>query len=233
MKFLLIHLIICSTLLVTLTKAEYKWDNVAQTWVLVEEAAPVDENYDVYGSGDFNDDDDDEDSDYYGSGDTPDMRIPYVEDNYAKPPQQPESPINYNNNEYDNTRKTSYNNDVNNYVDPGTKNNAGPADEIEFVDGPAVQTNDEDFYSNKDPNYNNNGQKTTNHQSTTSFFAKSGTMAAVIGGAVVGLLCACLCVMFVVYRMRKKDEGSYALDEPKRSPTANSYSKPPNREFYA
>ena len=57
--------------------------------------------------------------------------------------------------------------------------------------------------------------------------------AAVIGGAVVGLLCAILCVMFVVYRMRKKDEGSYALDEPKRSPTVNSYSKPPSREFYA
>jgi syndecan 2 len=57
--------------------------------------------------------------------------------------------------------------------------------------------------------------------------------SAVVGGAVVGLLCAILCVMFVVYRMRKKDEGSYALDEPKRSPTVNSYSKPPNREFYA
>ena len=41
-------------------------------------------------------------------------------------------------------------------------------------------------------------------------------VSAVIGGAVVGLLCAILCVMFVVYRMRKKDEGSYALDEPKR-----------------
>ena len=58
-------------------------------------------------------------------------------------------------------------------------------------------------------------------------------ISAVVGGAVVGLLCAILCVMFVVYRMRKKDEGSYALDEPKRSPTVNSYSKPPNREFYA
>ena len=57
--------------------------------------------------------------------------------------------------------------------------------------------------------------------------------SAVIGGAVVGLLCAILCVMFVVYRMRKKDEGSYALDEPKRSPTVNAYAKHPSREFYA
>ncbi|XP_075217093.1 syndecan-2-B-like isoform X2 [Lycorma delicatula] len=68
---------------------------------------------------------------------------------------------------------------------------------------------------------------------STSFFAQPGILAAVIGGAVVGLLCAILVVMFIVYRMRKKDEGSYALEEPKRSPTANSYLKNSNREFYA
>jgi len=67
----------------------------------------------------------------------------------------------------------------------------------------------------------------------TSFFAQPGILAAVIGGAVVGLLCAILLVMFIVYRMRKKDEGSYALEEPKRSPTANSYTRNSNKEFYA
>ncbi|XP_011505804.1 PREDICTED: syndecan [Ceratosolen solmsi marchali] len=71
----------------------------------------------------------------------------------------------------------------------------------------------------------------------SSFFAQPGVLAAVIGGAVVGLLCAILVVMFIVYRMRKKDEGSYALDEPRRSPAANAYPKPGapqhNREFYA
>lgn len=89
----------------------------------------------------------------------------------------------------------------------------------------------------------------------TSFFAQPGILAgkinklivsehelksfshlfpAVVGGAVVGLLFAILVVMFIVYRMRKKDEGSYALDEPKRSPQANSYTKNHNnREFYA
>lgn len=57
---------------------------------------------------------------------------------------------------------------------------------------------------------------------------------AIIGGSVVGLLFAILIVMFIVYRMRKKDEGSYALDEPKRSPAVNSYAKNgTNREFYA
>jgi len=76
-----------------------------------------------------------------------------------------------------------------------------------------------------------NKKRTPNR--STSFFAQPGILAAVIGGAVVGLLCAILLVMFIVYRMRKKDEGSYALDEPKRSPNVNSYSKPPSREFYA
>nr|CAG4649059.1 EOG090X0QLW [Polyphemus pediculus] len=62
-----------------------------------------------------------------------------------------------------------------------------------------------------------------------SFFAQPGILAAVIGGAVVGLLCAILLVMFIVYRMRKKDEGSYVLDEPKRnSPNSHPYNK-----FYA
>lgn len=66
-----------------------------------------------------------------------------------------------------------------------------------------------------------------------SFFAQPGILAAVIGGAVVGLLCAILLVMFIVYRMRKKDEGSYILDEPKRTHNGNLYTKTPNREFYA
>jgi len=66
-----------------------------------------------------------------------------------------------------------------------------------------------------------------------SFFAQPGILAAVIGGAVVGLLCAILLVMFIVYRMRKKDEGSYALEEPKRnSPNSHPYNKN-SREFYA
>lgn len=68
---------------------------------------------------------------------------------------------------------------------------------------------------------------------STSFFAQPGILAAVIGGAVVGLLCAILLVMFIVYRMRKKDEGSYALDEPRRSPNVHLYSKAPTREFFA
>lgn len=67
----------------------------------------------------------------------------------------------------------------------------------------------------------------------TNFFAQPGILAAVIGGTVVGLLCTILLVMLIVYRMRKADEGSYSLNEPKRSPNVHSYLKAPSREFFA
>ncbi|KAI6173509.1 Syndecan [Aphelenchoides besseyi] len=64
---------------------------------------------------------------------------------------------------------------------------------------------------------------------------KPGLLAAISGGAVVGLLLTILLVMFVVYRMRKKDEGSYALDEGTHQPASYSYAyqKAPTKEFYA
>lgn len=65
-----------------------------------------------------------------------------------------------------------------------------------------------------------------------SIFAQPGILAAFIGGAVMGLLCAILLVMFIVYRMRKRDEGSYPLDEPKRVPLTSSYA-PNDKEIYA
>jgi len=67
----------------------------------------------------------------------------------------------------------------------------------------------------------------------TNFFAQPGILAAVVGGTVVGLLCTILLVMLIVYRMRKADEGSYALNEPQRSPNVHSYLKAPTREFFA
>lgn len=63
---------------------------------------------------------------------------------------------------------------------------------------------------------------------------KPGILAAIVGGTVVGLLTAILLVMFIVYRMRKKDEGSYALEEPKPRPYASyAYTKASTKEFYA
>lgn len=73
------------------------------------------------------------------------------------------------------------------------------------------------------------------HQSSSSLvMTQPGILAGIIGGALVGLLCAVLLVMFIVYRMRKKDEGSYALDERKHySPSTHQYSQAPTKEFYA
>ncbi|XP_044741687.1 syndecan [Chrysoperla carnea] len=115
--------------------------------------------------------------------------------------------------------------DERNNIDKGVKidNDLDHLDtKVSTVDGDSNQLNNDVFIMNP---------KTEDR--ATSFFAQPGILAAVIGGAVVGLLCAILVVMFIVYRMRKKDEGSYALDEPKRSPTVNSYAKNSNREFYA
>jgi hypothetical protein len=75
-------------------------------------------------------------------------------------------------------------------------------------------------------------EKGGKYAASTGLIGQPGLLAGVIGGAVVGLLFAVLLVMFIVYRMRKKDEGSYALDEPK-SPRLNTYSKAPTKEFYA
>lgn len=99
---------------------------------------------------------------------------------------------------------------------------------VDVAHGPPSSGHDDD---NRQSNNIPLGRKQDNRPS--SFFAQPGILAAVIGGAVVGLLCAILLVMFIVYRMRKKDEGSYALDEPKRSPTVNSYMRSSNKEFYA
>lgn len=118
--------------------------------------------------------------------------------------------------------KTSQNNVES--VNPSGNNNIGGNSEVDTdLDNEDSSRHGNDVYI----------MNTKPEERATSFFAQPGILAAVIGGAVVGLLCAILVVMFIVYRMRKKDEGSYALEEPKRSPTANSYTKNSNREFYA
>jgi syndecan 2 len=47
------------------------------------------------------------------------------------------------------------------------------------------------------------------------------------------MLSAILLVMFIIYRMRKKDEGSYVLEEaPQKSPS-HAYTRVSSREFFA
>lgn len=64
-----------------------------------------------------------------------------------------------------------------------------------------------------------------------NLFQRTEVLAAVIAGGVIGFLFAIFLILLLVYRMRKKDEGSYDLGERKPPPTA--YQSAPTREFYA
>lgn len=71
--------------------------------------------------------------------------------------------------------------------------------------------------NNVDIGYREGDEELEDHKvvplSQQSLLSHPGMIAAIIGGAVFVLLCLVLVVMFVVYRMRKKDEGTYALCE--------------------
>ncbi|XP_038175771.1 syndecan-1 [Arvicola amphibius] len=58
-------------------------------------------------------------------------------------------------------------------------------------------------------------------------------LGGVIAGGLVGLIFAVCLVAFMLYRMKKKDEGSYSLEEPKQA-NGGAYQKPTKQEeFYA
>uniref|UniRef100_A0A8C2JQX8 Syndecan n=1 Tax=Cyprinus carpio TaxID=7962 RepID=A0A8C2JQX8_CYPCA len=64
-----------------------------------------------------------------------------------------------------------------------------------------------------------------------SILKRTEVLAAVIAGGVIGFLFAIFLILLLVYRMRKKDEGSYDLGE--RKPPSSAYQKAPSKEFYA
>ncbi|XP_015671221.1 syndecan-4 [Protobothrops mucrosquamatus] len=60
-----------------------------------------------------------------------------------------------------------------------------------------------------------------------SIFERTEVLAALIAGGAVGLLFAVFLTLLLIYRMKKKDEGSYDLG---KKPI---YKKAPTNEFYA
>ncbi|XP_022645329.1 syndecan-like isoform X3 [Varroa destructor] len=96
-------------------------------------------------------------------------------------------------------------------------------------------------HDSDDDNKISSGEVLLRHKATqrpSTLLGQPGILVAVMGGAVVGLLLAILCVMFVVYRMRKKDEGSYPLGKRNHddhfSTHRRNYMRPSaNKEFYA
>jgi hypothetical protein len=92
----------------------------------------------------------------------------------------------------------------------------------------------DDYMPNEVPSIGKAVMGPKQHKAESSLWTQPGILAGIIGAAVVGLLCAVLLVMFIVYRMKKKDEGSYDLDETtKRSPRINGYQRTNQNEFYA
>ncbi|XP_041817953.1 syndecan-4 isoform X2 [Chelmon rostratus] len=65
------------------------------------------------------------------------------------------------------------------------------------------------------------------HASEDSIFNKTEVLAALIAGGAVGLMFAILLILLLIYRMKKKDEGSYDLG---KKPI---YKKAPTTEIYA
>lgn len=62
---------------------------------------------------------------------------------------------------------------------------------------------------------------------SSNIFERTEVLAALIVGGVVGILFAVFLILLLVYRMKKKDEGSYDLG---KKPI---YKKAPTNEFYA
>ncbi|XP_059837769.1 syndecan-1-like [Hypanus sabinus] len=72
------------------------------------------------------------------------------------------------------------------------------------------------------------------HENSTpqSFLERRELLAGAVAGGFVGLMIAVLLIVALVYRMKKKDEGSYTLDESKQP--NGGYQKPQKQEeFYA
>lgn len=67
--------------------------------------------------------------------------------------------------------------------------------------------------------------------SSSSVFDSAHFVTAVVIGGCVGLLFAVALIMLLLYRMRMKDEGSYALDDHKQAPPAYQYTQ--GQEYYA
>ncbi|XP_054841599.1 syndecan-2 isoform X2 [Eublepharis macularius] len=89
------------------------------------------------------------------------------------------------------------------------------------------------------PNAENKNSKTepgedadvVTEKHSENLFQRTEVLAAVIAGGVIGFLFAVFLILLLVYRMRKKDEGSYDLGE--RKPSSAAYQKAPTKEFYA
>ncbi|CAL8383642.1 unnamed protein product [Boreogadus saida] len=156
---------------------------------------------DAEGATPYDDEDDEEESEFSGSGDG----ATTVPTRWDKTPAMP---------------------DVNDNKIPELQRPALPTvDEVEAV----RKSNEIPLHRNEAPSSHEERPSNVlmSHASDESIFNKTEVLAALIAGGAVGLIFAVLLILLLIYRMKKKDEGSYDLG---KKPI---YKKAPTTEIYA
>ncbi|NXD79043.1 SDC1 protein, partial [Halcyon senegalensis] len=98
--------------------------------------------------------------------------------------------------------------------------------------GDFVLTKDEDLIPTQNSEVLADSGRNAKAAGASGIMDRKEVLGGVIAGGLVGLVFAVFLVAFMLYRMKKKDEGSYSLDEPKQS--NGGYQKPHKQEeFYA
>lgn len=98
--------------------------------------------------------------------------------------------------------------------------------------GDFILTKDEDLIPTQNSEVLADSGRNAKAAGASGIMDRKEVLGGVIAGGLVGLVFAVFLVAFMLYRMKKKDEGSYSLDEPKQS--NGGYQKPHKQEeFYA
>ncbi|NWX11567.1 SDC1 protein, partial [Aegotheles bennettii] len=98
--------------------------------------------------------------------------------------------------------------------------------------GDFILTKDEDLVPTQNSEVLADSGRNAKAAGASGIMDRKEVLGGVIAGGLVGLVFAVFLVAFMLYRMKKKDEGSYSLDEPKQS--NGGYQKPQKQEeFYA
>ncbi|XP_068578133.1 syndecan-4 isoform X2 [Cebidichthys violaceus] len=158
-----------------------------------------DEDEDYYSDPTYDDEDEDEDDEFSGSGDG-ETTVSPVRD--SKPSVKPE---------------------VNDNKIPELERPVRPT--VDQVD--LVQNRNEIQVTEEEDEEAEPSNVLMSHASEDSVFNKTEVLAALIAGGAVGLMFAVLLILLLIYRMKKKDEGSYELG---KKPI---YKKAPTTEIYA
>ncbi|KAK6479571.1 syndecan-4-like isoform X1 [Huso huso] len=169
-------------------------------------------NQDELDTYDDEDDEDDEDYEVSGSGDKDDDEEEEEEEVVI------ENPKDYN--------------DVVSKSQPDINSNRIPEDERTVskkneVDEKELVSQNEVGVRSKAPSDDVDTNVLMASTSNESMFERTEVLAALIAGGAVGLVFAVLLVLLLIYRMKKKDEGSYELA---KKPI---YTKAPTAEIYA